>query len=259
MPHFFLALGSLQGDVVTITGSLASHVGGALRHRTGDRITVVGEGGHRYQIVLTESSSRHVRGRIVERLPDERPPGVRVTLAQSILKGPHMDGVLQRATELGAHHLTPLVTRRTVVRPREHRASRQVERWRTIVLEAAQQSERLEVPTVDDPLPLSDWLRSDAAHSADRLILWERETSRNLRDHLARNEPSARATLLVGPEGGFDPEEIEVARAVGFVSVSLGHAILRAETAGVAALTILQYAWGSLGGPQPTPDRAPLT
>jgi 16S rRNA (uracil1498-N3)-methyltransferase len=111
---------------------------------------------------------------------------------------------------------------------------------------------------VDDPLPLSDWLRSDAADPANRLVLWERETSWNLRDHLARNEPSAQATLLVGPEGGFDPEEIEFASAAGFVPVSLGHAILRAETAGVAALTILQYAWGSLGGPQPTLDRAPL-
>lgn len=257
MPHFFLAPGSLQGDAVTMVGSLASHVGGALRHRTGDRLVVVGEGGHRYRIVLTEASARRVRGCIVEHLPAEPQPGLRVTLAQSVIKGSHMDLVLQKATELGARQFTPLVTRRTVVRPREHRASRQTERWRTIVLEAAQQAEQPEVPTVDDPRPLAEWLRSDPAHHGTRLILWERETSRTLRDDLARNKPDALATLLVGPEGGFDPEEVEAARAAGFVPVSLGRAILRAETAGVAALTILQYAWGSLGGPQAVPDHAP--
>ncbi len=257
MPHFFLAPGAIHGDAVTITGSLAGHVGGALRHRAGDRITVVDEHRHRYRILVTEADSHRVLGHIVERLPDERLHGLRVTLAQSLLKGAHMDLVLQKATELGARRLAPLVTRRTVVRPREHRASRQAERWRTIVLEAAQQAEQPEIPTVDDPRPFAEWLRSDPALHGTRLVLWERERSRTLREQLARSEPDAPATLLVGPEGGFDPEEIEAAGAAGFVPVSLGRAILRAETAGVAALTILQYVWGSLGGPQATPGRAP--
>jgi 16S rRNA (uracil1498-N3)-methyltransferase len=158
---------------------------------------------------------------------------------------------------LGVHHIVPLVTRRTVVRPRDHRASRQVERWRAIVLEASQQSERATIPDVDDPRPFDEWIRSSAADYATRLLLWERETSRYLRDHVTRGEPGDRAALLVGPEGGFDPEEVDLARAAGFVPVSLGRAILRAETAGLTALTILQYAWADLGGPRTPPDSAP--
>lgn len=257
VPHFFLAPGALQGDAVTITGSLASHVAGALRHRTGDRLTVVGEGGRRYRIVLTEAGPRRVRGVIVERLPSEHPPRLRVTLAQAVLKGSHMDGVLQKATELGVHHIVPLVTRRTVVRPRDHRSSRQVARWRAIVLEAAQQSERVSIPDVDDPRPFDAWVRCNTSDDATRLLLWERKTSRSLRDHLGPDPPGDRAALLVGPEGGFDPDEVDLARAAGFVPVSLGRAILRAETAGLTALTILQYAWADLGGPRTAPDNAP--
>ncbi len=257
MPHFFLAPGALQGDAVIMTGSLASHVAGALRHRAGDHVTVVGEDGHRYRIVLIEASARRIRGNVIERLPRHEPQGPRIALAQAVLKGSHMDSVLQKATELGVDHVAPLVTRRTVVRPREHRASRQLERWRAIVLEAAQQSERTTIPEVDEPRPLDDWLRSGAEHHTTRLLLWERETSQSLRTQLAQREPGDRAVLLVGPEGGFDPGEVDLARAAGFVPVSLGRAILRAETAGVAALTILEYAWAELGGAQPPRHQAP--
>lgn len=255
MPHFFLTPGALQGDAVTLTGELANHVAGALRHRAGDHIMVVGEGGRRYRIVLTESSPRRVRGVIAEHLPADHPPRLHLTLAQAVLKGPQMEGVLQKATELGVGHIVPLVTRRTVVRPREHRSARQSERWRAIVLEAAQQSERAMVPGVDDPRPLEEWVRSSAPGFATRILLWERETCRFLRDCVS-HAPGDRAALLVGPEGGFDPEEVDLVRAAGFVPVSLGRVVLRAETAGLTALTILQYAWGDLGGPRAATDAA---
>lgn len=255
VPHFFLAPGALQGDAVTLTGSLAGHIAGALRHRTGDQLTVVGEDGERYRILLTEAGARRVRGTVVERLPRFEPRGPRITLAQAVLKGSHMDSVLQRATELGVHDVIPLVTRRTVVRPQEQRASRQLERWRTIVLEAAQQSERTTIPNVHDPHPIGDWLRVNVAEHSTKILLWERETSQSLRALLDREDPGDRVALLVGPEGGFDPTEVDLARAAGFVPASLGRAILRAETAGAAALTILQYAWADLGGAKPNPGQ----
>jgi 16S rRNA (uracil1498-N3)-methyltransferase len=250
MPHFFLAQGSIQGDAVTITGPLARHLAGALRQREGDRLTVVAEGGRRYRIVLVEATTRRVCGRVVEPLADEAPPALRVTLAQAILKGDRMDAVLQKATELGVDRIVPLITRRTVVRPKQDRASRQTERWQAIVLEASQQSERVTVPHIDDTQPLAPWLRSGSGDHSMRWVLGERETQRLFRTELTQRAPGTEASLVVGPEGGFDPDELEQARAAGFVVVSLGRAILRAETAGVAALTILQYAWGNLGGPQ---------
>jgi 16S rRNA (uracil1498-N3)-methyltransferase len=256
MPHFFLAPGAMQGDAVTITDSLARHLAGALRFREGDRITVVSEDGRRYRIVLVETTVRRVSGRVVEPLTDEAPPIVRVTLAHAVLKGDHMDAVIQKATELGVHRIVPLITQRTVVRPRHDRSARQIERWRAIALEAAQQSERLAIPSVDDARPLAEWLRSGSGDHSIRWLLGERETDRHLRTELTDHVPTAHAALVVGPEGGFAAEEIDLARAAGCVVVSLGRAILRAETAGVAALTILQYAWGGLGGPQPGAEPA---
>lgn len=256
MPHFFLAPGSLQGDAVTITGPLARHLAGALRQREGDRITVVDEGGRRYRIDLVDASTKRVCGRVIEALPDEASPALRVTLAQAILKGDHMDVVLQKATELGVHRIVPLITLRTIVRPKHDRVSRQIERWRAIALEAAQQSERLTIPTVEDAQHITSWLRSGSDDHSRRWLLGERETQRSLRTELARHAPVTEVTLVVGPEGGFAPEEVDLARAAGFVVVSLGRAILRAETAGAAALTILLYAWGNLGGPQPDSERA---
>lgn len=256
MPHFFLAPGSIQGDAVTITGTLARHLAGPLRHRAGDRITVVDEGGRRYRIDLVDASTQRIGGRVVESLADEATPALRVTLAHAILKGDHMDVVLQKATELGVHRIVPLITQRTVVRPKHERVSRQIERWRAIALEAAQQSERLTIPNVEDAQPLTEWLRSGSGDHPQRWLLGERETRHYFRTELSRHAPATEVTLVVGPEGGFDPEEVGLARAAGFVVVSLGRTILRAETAGVAALTILQYAWGTLGGPQPRAEHA---
>jgi 16S rRNA (uracil1498-N3)-methyltransferase len=256
MPHFFLAPGSIQGDAVTITDALARHLAGALRYREGDRITVVSEDGRRYRIALVEATARRVSARVVEPLIDDEPPRLRVTLAHAVLKGDHMDAVLQKATELGVHRIVPLITRRTVVRPRHDRSGRQIERWRAIALEAAQQSERLAIPSVDEARPLAEWLRSGSGDHTIRWLLGERETNRHLRSELTDHAPVANVALVVGPEGGFDAEEIDLAHANGCVVVSLGRAILRAETAGVAALTILQYAWGGLGGPQPGAEPA---
>lgn len=256
MPHFFLAPGSLQGDAVTITDALARHLAGALRYREGDRITVVSEDGRRYRVALVDATARRVSGRVVESLTDDAPPRLRVTLAHAVLKGDHMDAVIQKSTELGVHRIVPLITRRTVVRPKHDRASRQIERWRTIALEAAQQAERFAIPNVDDARPLTEWLRSESGDHSIRWLLGEREIHRYFRSELTDQAPVADPVLVVGPEGGFDAEELDAARANGWVVVSLGRAILRAETAGVAALTMLQYAWGGLGGPQPGAEPA---
>ncbi|MFZ5877651.1 MAG: 16S rRNA (uracil(1498)-N(3))-methyltransferase [Nitrospirota bacterium] len=251
MPHFFLAPGSLQGDAVIITDALARHLAGSLRCREGDRITVVSEEGRRYRIEVVEATTRRVSGRVIDALTEGGTSAVRVTLVQAILKGDHMDAVVQKATELGVHRIVPLITRRTVVRPKHDRSARQVERWRAIALEAAQQSERLTVPRVDDVRSLPDWLHARSGDRSLRWLLRERETQRHLRDELSSRSPAAEVALVVGPEGGFEEEEIDLARAAGCGVVSLGRAILRAETAGVTAVAILQYAWGELGGPQP--------
>lgn len=246
MPLFFLAPGAIRGDIVTLTGDLARHIGGSLRHRVGDCLTVADEHGARFHVEVTDVGSASIRAVVRRRLGSPPPSAVRLTLAQAVLKGSNMDTVLQKAAELGAQRLVPLITRRTVVRPRRERADRQLARWRAIVLEAAQQSEQTRIPEVEETRTLEAFLAEPSAPREVRLMLWEDERDQGLRDVVDAGPP-LRATLLVGPEGGFDSEEARLARSAGYATVSLGDAVLRAETAGPVALALIQYAWGDLG------------
>lgn len=249
MPIFFLAPGSVRGDQVTVAGLLARHLVGALRHRIGDRLTVVDDTGQRYRIDVTQATSTLLQGRITARLGVPPGPRCRITLAQAVLKHPGMDVVIQKATELGVHRIIPLITRRTIVRPRDNRSAHHLERWRTIAREAAQQCERAAIPTIDEPTSFSAFLTEPTAPDQPRLIMWEHETSRGLHAFLDHRPVPLHAGVVVGPEGGFDPEEVRSAVEAGLETISLGSLILRAETAGPVGLAILQYAWGDLGRP----------
>lgn len=249
MPIFFLAPGSVRGDQVTVAGLLARHLVGALRHRVGDRLTVVDETGQRLRIDVTQATPTLLQGRIMTRLGLPPSPRCRITLAQAVLKHPGMDAVIQKATELGVHRIIPLITRRTIVRPRQDRTGHHTDRWRAIAREAAQQSERAIIPTIDEPTPFSTFLTQSTAPVQPRLVMWEHETSRGLRDYLDHRPAPPHADIVVGPEGGFDPDEVRSAVEAGLETVSLGSLILRAETAGPVGLAILQYAWGDLGRP----------
>jgi len=258
MPIFFLTpeargdaspgRAALVGEALTITGQLARHLGASLRHRPGDRITVVDDANTRCVIELTEVRPARIDAIVRERLGGIAPPRLSITLAQAILKSSHMEHVLQKATELGVERFTPLVTRRTVIRPRRERELRQLERWRTILLEAAQQSGRGWLPLIEAPLDFESFCTKTASDpDAVRLLFWEEERARGLRETLERRPTPSRALVVVGPEGGFDRDEVALASKIGIIPVSLGDATLRAETAGPVAATILQYHWGDLG------------
>ncbi len=161
------------------------------------------------------------------------------------MKGDGMDWAIQKATELGAARLVPLITARTVVRPKAPRAGHQARRWQSIALEAAQQSMGWDVPEVTEPVSFAVWC-AEPTSPACKLILWEKPGGLPLRDHLRGTARPDAVTLAVGPEGGFESGEIELAEQAGFDAVSLGPRILRSESAVLAALAIVQYEWGDL-------------
>jgi len=157
-----------------------------------------------------------------------------------------MGWAIQKATELGVSRLVPLITNRTVVRPRSGRTDHQTGRWQSIALEAAQQSMRWDVPIVEAPKAFDSWL-AETDRNAYRMLLWEQPKGTRLRDRLrGRCKPDA-VVVTIGPEGGFDAEEVERAERQGFDVVSLGDRILRSESAVLAALAIVQYEWGDVG------------
>lgn len=158
-----------------------------------------------------------------------------------------MDWLLQKATELGVDTIIPIVTRRSVIRPKESRLQAQQARWDRIVLEAAQQSERWTVPTVAAPMEWKEYV-DRCAGCAYRLLTAERTSAVGIGAVAIGNDPEACVAVAVGPEGGWEPEELREAAQRGFIPVSLGLRVLRAETAAIAALSIIQSRVGELGG-----------
>jgi 16S rRNA (uracil1498-N3)-methyltransferase len=157
-----------------------------------------------------------------------------------------MDWVIQKATELGVRTIVPLEAGRSIVHIRPDRLAAQLARWRRIVLEAAQQSEQWVVPTITQPRSLQE-ICSTPEPAMVSLFLAERRDGAGLGDVPLPSESNATVLLLVGPEGGWTQEETLIAEQAGYKSITLGSSILRAETAALAAISILQSRLGNLG------------
>jgi 16S rRNA (uracil1498-N3)-methyltransferase len=245
MPVYFVQSEQIHDGKIRITGDLAHHIRDVLRVRAGETLTLVDENRRRYRVALESVAPDRLTGGILDVSEPAAVSSLRLILAQAILKKPKMDWVIQKATELGVEEIIPLITERTVVRPQGERFTHQRDRWRKIATEAAQQCGRPDIPEVSDA---ADWSRPDApALAADKkIVLWEAEAKRPLRDGLTFDRPVGSLLLAVGPEGGFSAEEVRRARESGFEVSTLGGRILRSETAVIAALTIVQYELGDL-------------
>jgi len=246
MSVFFIERGAIRETTVSVTGPLARHLKGSLRVRPGENVWLAEAGGPRYEVRITAADRDRLAGRVLSEIPPPPPRLPRITVGIALIKGDGMDWAIQKATELGAERIVPLITARTVVRPKAARTDQQARRWRSIALEAAQQSMRWDVPAVAEPVAVTAWC-AESDSTACRLILWEKPGGLPLRKRLAGKPRPESVVLAIGPEGGFDPGEIETAERAGFEAVSLGTRILRSESAVLAALTIVQYEWGDLG------------
>jgi 16S rRNA (uracil1498-N3)-methyltransferase len=168
-----------------------------------------------------------------------------VTLIQALTKGDKLDMVVQKATELGVARVIPATSARSVPRLEAMRAIGRRTRWQKIAREAARQSGRPDVPEIE-PVTALETAVASTHREALKLMLWEGAREHSLREVLPANRPS-RIVIAIGPEGGFAAEEVDAARASGFVTVGLGPRILRTETAALVALSILGFALGDLG------------
>jgi 16S rRNA (uracil1498-N3)-methyltransferase len=240
MPVYFIQSKSIQNDRIDLTGELAHHLRDVLRCRPGEIVSLVDEKQVQYRAALDQVNKKQVVAKILRK--DESPgrPARSVTLAQAILKGKKMDWVIQKSAELGVTTLIPVVTERTIARPKSERESHQTERWQAIAQEAAQQCGRLDIPSVQSTVTL-DSLLKNPPESSLKLVLWEAEQKLSLKSALRNLKERTPISVLIGPEGGFPLREIEKAREAGWVTVSLGPRIVRAETAGMAVLAIIEY------------------
>lgn len=240
MPRFFT--GPIEGQTYTIVGEDASHIAKSLRMAPGEALTLCDGQGFDYRCEIRGLSSGSVQVEVLEKHPNQSEPSVRFTLYQGLPKSDKMDLIVQKAVELGISSIVPMQTSRCVSRPDAKSMEKKRQRWQKIALEAAKQSGRGSIPQV---LPLTDFSRALEQAAQDELCLFFYEGGGAPLRTLA--SPSlSRCSLLVGPEGGFAPEEVALAQSAGAQQATLGPRILRTETAPLAALSALLYATGNM-------------
>jgi 16S rRNA (uracil1498-N3)-methyltransferase len=222
----------------TIVGAQAEHMVRVLRAQPGAEADVVA-GGHVFHAEVAAVSAAEVRFNLIAEVQAD--PALPVTLVMAVYKFDRMEWALEKATELGVAAIAPVIARRT----EKHlglAAEKRAERWRRIVHEAAQQSRRSDVPLIHEPAQLAARVR--AASDSVRIVLAEQERTTTLRSAVEEavataDENMPTLEIAVGPEGGWAPEEEALFDANGWRAVSLGPRILRAETAAIAALSVI--------------------
>lgn len=233
------------GEELVLGEVIANHWTRVLRLKRGDGVQLFNGNGREYRATLESIERKRTSVRIEAELTPLVESPLALTLAQGICRGERMDLVLQKATELGVRTLQPLISERTEVRLDAEREARRMAHWRQVIASACEQSGRAWMPALPAPVALPTWLgREEAAHDAPgvlRLML-DPEGEVNLRDL----EPPSAAILAVGPEGGFSDNERELLQRKGFQTLRLGPRVLRTETAGLAAIAVLQSHWGDL-------------
>ena len=244
MHRFYLPLEQWQRDALILTGSEAHHCRDVLRLKPGDKVVVFDGRGRELTAEITSAGASQIQ---LRKLHEAQTPPLRcrITLGQAIPKGKNMDLIVQKAVEIGAAEIAPILSDRTVVRLDEESAASKQAKWQTVAIEAAKQCGQNWLPQVQTPQTLSQFfqehrrfdlqligsLQSDAVH-----------LKKILADYVAEHgDRPASVLMVVGPEGDFTPAELSLARSQGCRPITLGPIVLRVETASIYCLSILSY------------------
>jgi 16S rRNA (uracil1498-N3)-methyltransferase len=223
----------VSGDKAALVGQHAEHLSRVLRPRVGQEFDIVARDRVRRGFIITITPER-----VEFELGDEvlASSMARVTLVLSIFKFDRMEWAIEKCTELGATRIVPLIARRTEAHLGAA-ASKRVERWRRLALQAAEQSRRASSPELSEPLKLKDAV---ALTGTMRIVLSETESEVSLKEALGSHSSDGGMVLALGPEGGWTNDELKLFQDAGWISASLGNTILRAETAAIAAMAVVQ-------------------
>lgn len=240
MHHFFVNPEQVEDGLIRITGSDVNHIKNVLRIRQGEEMLVSDGTGRDYLCQAEEIAGQEVTVRILETEEGRELPS-RIWLFQGLPKSDKMEFIIQKAVELGAAGIVPVSTRNTVVKLDPKKEEAKVKRWQVIAESAAKQSKRSLVPRVSGIMTLKeafDYVESQGF--SVRLIPYEHEAGMDgTKTELDAAGPGQDIAVFIGPEGGFDEREIELALSKGVRPISLGRRILRTETAGLALLSVL--------------------
>ena len=254
MLHIFVDPAQMQGELLYVTGRDVNHIKNVLRLKPGDEISVrTGQDEREYRYGIEEFTDSEVvcRLRFVKESDVELP--VKVYLFQGLPKSDKMDLIVQKAVELGAAEIIPVQMRRSVARLEGAKIAKKTQRWQTIAEAAAKQSRRAVVPLVREPMTMEEAVRFAKENTQTRVRFAKENTQTRLLPYELQEEDGSTRSLIdgieegtavsifIGPEGGFEPGEVELAKAAGILPISLGRRILRTETAALVVLSWLIY------------------
>lgn len=244
MPRFFIDESCLSEKYAFVRGGDAVHIGRSLRMRLGDEVTLCC-GGMEYECKILNISDEECRCEIISFHKGENEPNVHLTLFQAVPKSDKLEFIVQKAVELGAAEICPVLTSRCVSRPDGKSFRKKLDRLNKIALEAAKQCGRSIVPTVTEILSLDQCIEKLSA--ADFPLVCYEKGGKNLREVFSQTEYDGKTiAIFIGSEGGFDEKEIERCLSAGVTPIGLGKRILRCETAPVAAVSIIMNLTGNM-------------
>ena len=254
MVKVFISAEQINQGRAAVTGGDAHHLRAVLRKKPGDRVLIGVKDGaaeKAYESVIVSVEPEQIVCQLLDPVQARTESPLETYLCQAVAKGDKMDLIIQKSVELGVTGIIPFFSRYTVVQLDGEKARQRQKRWQKIAEAAAKQCRRGAVPKVHEPLSLDDMAAALAKRPPDHLLVmpYEQERRRSLadlQDRLREGPPKA-VSIVIGPEGGFCPEEVDRVERINGEIITLGSRILRTETAAVAVLTLVQFIWGDLG------------
>lgn len=241
MYHFFVKQEQILDSIIRITGRDVNHIKNVLRMKQGEQVLVSNGIDKDYHCKLEMITRDQVTARILSVDEEGTELPAKLYLFQGLPKSDKMEMIIQKAVELGVYRIIPVATKRTVVKLDPKKEEAKVKRWNGIAESAAKQSKRILIPEVTAVMSLKEAYEYTSGFDVKLIPFEHADGMEGTKKELERVKPGTDVSVFIGPEGGFDDGEIEAAIAKGIRPITLGRRILRTETAGLAALSILMY------------------
>lgn len=241
MYHFFVKQEQIGPDVITVTGPDVNHIKNVLRMRPGEKVLISNGVDRDYLCEIASVTGEAVTASILSEEKEGTELPVKIWLFQGLPKGDKMELIIQKAVELGVYRVVPVETRRTVVKLDSKKEEARVRRWNAVSESAAKQSKRIVIPEVSGVMTFKEALAFTEGFDKKMIPFEHAEGMKETKEFIAGVEPGMNVAVFIGPEGGFEDEEIALAETYGVKPVTLGRRILRTETAGMAILAVLMF------------------
>lgn len=241
MYHFFVTKDQIGPGYITITGGDVNHIRNVLRMKAGEQVSVRDGETKGYVCEIAEIRGETVTARILCEEEDQKELPARLHLFQGLPKSDKMELIIQKAVELGIYQVIPVVTKRTIVKMDKKKEESRIKRWNSIAESAAKQSGRNRIPRVTGIMSFEEALAFAEQFQVKMIPFEHAEGMEAAKREMERMGPGMDIGIFIGPEGGFEDEEVSRAEAAGVKAVSLGRRILRTETAGLMVLSVAGY------------------